>query len=262
MGAPRPQSPMTPLRPSTADRVQSFIEAVDIYEPRTLTKHTDAFRAFARAVSTRIDGRYLDRHPVEDLLPDLESLMQLGLCRKSDQVITSLSVDPNDSGRGIIRTCMPDQLFIFATIRLALESLGLEPKRYINGVAPVRRDGHGGLEAVSPSGSAQPESYVWIDVQGTDLAERKNEIERYIQGRLEAALVQVHDFPDLQACVRSLASKFDALAKERPDHRAAPFRKCIFSALAPRRPFCFLWNTLPTLPWIPIRPGARPAWVR
>ena len=42
----------------------------DQYEPERLDTQADAFRVFARFVSRTIDGRYLQRHPPLESLPD------------------------------------------------------------------------------------------------------------------------------------------------------------------------------------------------
>ena len=105
-----------------ADRVESFVAAIDGYAPQFLPQHEDAFRMFARCISRSIDGRYLDRHPPHELLPDLEHLLQLSLTRTVDEVKVHLTIDPASQGRrGVLTTCMLDQLFIYSVVRLSLE---------------------------------------------------------------------------------------------------------------------------------------------
>ena len=101
---------MTIISARSIDRVEEFTSAVDIYEPRTLEQQADNFRVFARFISRSIDARYLDRHPPEELIPDLEYLMAAGLVRQIDEIKVRLNLS-NDSGgqRGIVAAVLPSR---------------------------------------------------------------------------------------------------------------------------------------------------------
>lgn len=210
---------MVSTLPRTADRVESLIAATDTYEPKLLKEHADQFRLFARYVSRTIDGRYLEHHPPDELLPDLEQLMYASLTRGPEQIVVHLA--PSDDGegrRGVLMTCMPDQLFIYSTVRLALEYLGLRPYRSINAVVPIRRGATGEINAVAAA-DVERESFIWLEVESEDLTQRVEAIETYIHGRLEAAKAAVRDFHNITSVVEQLATRFEWLARERPDHR-------------------------------------------
>src|SRR5262245_45199105 len=122
----------------TADRVESFIAAVDGYEPTLVAEHADAFRLFARFVSRSLDGRYLERHPPQELLPDIDQMMACVLSRHPDEL--KVRVLPSDNGtarRGVLVTCMPDQPFIYSVVRMAFDTLGLRTYRSMNTIVPV-----------------------------------------------------------------------------------------------------------------------------
>ncbi len=203
----------------TADRVESFVAAVDAYEPHSLRQHADAFRVFARFISRSIDGRYLDRHPASELLPDIEQLLASTLVREPEEIKVRLSLNEEGSGRrGVLVTCMLDQPFLYSTVRLGLEFLGVKSYRTLNSVIPIRRDATGEITAIGASDS-QRESFIWLEIEADGLAEHLGEIEAYIRQRLEACRTAVSDFVPNRQVVSELAERFEQLARERPDHR-------------------------------------------
>src|SRR4051794_6531823 len=108
--------------PHNADRVESFISTIDSYEPTIVGEYEDAFRLFARFISRSIDGRYRERHPPQELLPDIEALMEASLERPGDSITVRLKIsDDPQNRRGVLITCMPDQRFIYSIVRLGLD---------------------------------------------------------------------------------------------------------------------------------------------
>ena len=203
------------------DRVERFVAAIDTYEPNKLADHEDLFRVFARFISRSVDGRYLERHPPHELLPDVEELMHTMLRRpQSDVQVVLRSLGDERVRRHVLMTCMPDQRFIYSIVRMGLDALGLKTYRTFNGIVPVTRDAQGLLSGVGAP-DAQRESFIFIEVDGDDLAERKAKIERYIHGRLDAVRTVVEDFSATSELVHGLAGRFEALAKRAHDHRDA-----------------------------------------
>lgn len=198
-----------------ADRVEKFVSTIDSYDPTLLKDHEDAFRVFARFISRSIDGRYLERHPATELLPDMEQLMKVALTRPKDAVTVSLNLADNNQ-RAILVTCMPDQRFIYSIVRQALEFMGLRTERAINSIIPVSRDKQGTISSVGAP-DADKESFIWIEVDAPDLKKRQQEIENYIRGRLETLESVVADFKPLTQMVEALAIRFETLATQRPD---------------------------------------------
>ena len=212
---------MKALIPPNADRVQAFIAAIDSYEPALLQQHEDAFRVFARYISRSIDGRYLDRHPASELLPDLEQLMAASLVRPSDGITVTLRVTEDPINRRcVLITCMPDQRFIYSIVRMALEHLELKTYRIVNSVVPIQRDETGTITTVgAPEGPR--ESFIWIEVDAETVASRRAEFEAYLTARLAAARAVVDDFDQLTGMVAGMATRFEILASSGAADRGA-----------------------------------------
>jgi len=203
------------------DRVEEFTAAVDVYEPRRLTRHEDAFRVFARLVSRSIDARYLDRHPPQELLPDLEHLMSSGVVRQPDEIKASINVLEGSGGqRGVLTACLPDHLFVLSTVLLTLDHLGVRRFRYLTNTVPVRRDSTGEIEAIGKP-DATAEAFLWIEIEAQDLDQRQDQLEEELRSRLEASQAAVADFVPITTMVGALAERLQNLADTYPDQHAA-----------------------------------------
>lgn len=205
---------MSETGPRPADRVESFVAAIDRYDLRTLDPdQDDNFRVLARFVSRSVDGRYLDRHPADELLPALENLTVANMARDPSEIKVQLDiVEGSDGTKGILTSCMADQLFIYSVVRLALERLGIPGRRRLNCVVPIQRGSTGNI--VSVGGSTQTrESWIWAELEGKDLASRSQEIVDEVRGRLQAACAVVADFAHIQDAVARMASNLTALAQ-------------------------------------------------
>ena len=85
--------------PRNTDRVEEYIEAVDRYQPRKLQAQEDEFRLFARYISRSLDARYIERHPIKELLPDLEYLMECSLSRQEKEIKVEIIVSDDGTNR-------------------------------------------------------------------------------------------------------------------------------------------------------------------
>lgn len=199
------QAPTTPSKPRTADRVETLISAIDIYEPHLIGGREDLFRVFARFVSRSVDARYLERHPPSELLPDLEHLFHGITQRKRDEIrIRLVQPDQNNARRGILIVCMTDMQFTYSTARLAIDQLGLRVYRMINTVVPIRRGEAGEIEAVGVAG-AVGESIIWCEVESDDLMKRRDEIEAYVSGRMSTLQVCIADYHAMRSVLENCA---------------------------------------------------------
>lgn len=224
----------------SADRVESFVAAADAYEPAILTNHEDAFRVFARFISRSVDARYLDRHPPHELLPDLERLMAASMVRAPDEVKVRLNIEEGSKGRrGVLISCMQDQLFIYSVIRLALEQLGIKYYRSLNSIVPVRRSATGEIVAIGVT-DAPRESFIWMEVEAQDLEQRRAAIEAQITRRLQVVQQVVEDFQPMREVVIRLAQRSELMAQERPDHRQVHEANAAFLRWALNEHFVFL----------------------
>ncbi|MCK5689214.1 NAD-glutamate dehydrogenase, partial [Myxococcota bacterium] len=202
----------------TADRVENLISSIDAYEPQKVREHEDLFRVFARFMSRSLDGRYLERHPPQELLPDIEELMSTMLVRQPDEIKIKITMNEGDAKRGVLTLAMPDQFFIFSTVTQGLENMSVEHHRYLNSAVQIKRSATGTITSVS-TGDATPEVFIWLEIEGDDLKNRTDEVITHLQARLEATQAAVEDFPAMESLVVSLADHFDDMAKKRPDHR-------------------------------------------
>ncbi|MBC7794460.1 MAG: NAD-glutamate dehydrogenase, partial [Clostridia bacterium] len=207
--SPSTQSPSTLSKPRTADRVETLIQAIDIYEPHLIGRREDLFRLFARFVSRSVDARYLDRHPPSELLPDLEHLFHGITQRRRDEIrVRLVQPDPSSPRRGILIVCMPDMQFTYSTARLAIDHLDLRVYRTINTVVPIRRGEAGEIEAVGIAG-APGESIIWAEVESDDLAQRREAIESYIAGRLSTLQVCIADYQPMRGVLEQCAATME-----------------------------------------------------
>ncbi len=213
-------SSTTPAKPRSADRVESLISAIDIYEPHLIGKHEDLFRVFARFVSRSIDARYLERHPPAELLPDLEHLFHGISQRKKDEIrVRVTQPDQSSQRRGVLIVSMPDMQFTYSTTRLAIDHLGLRTYRTINTVVPIHRDEAGAIDGVGIAGSPS-ESIIWVEIEADDLLKRREEIESYLNGRLSTLQVCISDFQAMRGVLETTANRFEALARDKSEMRA------------------------------------------
>jgi glutamate dehydrogenase len=202
-----------------ADRLESFIGAIDAYEPQFVEEQGDAFRLFARCISRVIDGRYLERHPPEELLPDLEHLLAASLRRDPTEVKVKVTIDPNSRGRrGVLMSCMADQLFIYSVVRLALEQAGVKTYRSLNSIVPIKRSSTGEITSIGLA-DAPKESFIWIEIEAAELEQRYEAIERKVRDHLQAVQLVVSDFLPMRQVVTDLATQFEKLGQDRPDQR-------------------------------------------
>ncbi len=204
----------------TADRVESFVAAIDAYEPLKLAQHEDAFRIFARFISRHIDGRYLERHPPPELLPEIEQMMAATLVREPDEIKVRLRITDEGARRGVLVSCMPDQPFLYSTVRQALEHLGAKVFRTVSSVVPVKRSTSGEMSAVGATDGVR-ESFVWAELELEDIGRRKADVEKLVRERLDGCRAAVADFASIRKVVTGAADRMLAMAKERPDHRQA-----------------------------------------
>ena len=203
---------MTQHPPRHTDRVEAYIEAVDRYEPTHVREHEDAFRLFARSMSRSLDARYLERHPTEELLPDLEHLMVCSLRRQPRE--TNVSITTNDDGtqRGVLTLCVKDYPFLISTIRLALDAFQVRSFRSLSCVMPIRRDTTGEISAVGTNDGVD-ELVMWIEIEAENLSAQQADLQSEIRHRLDDTCAAVHDFPAIREQVQQLADQFEPLGQ-------------------------------------------------
>ena len=199
--------------PRKTDRVEEYIEAVDRYQPRLLKDQEDAFRLFARYISRSLDARYLERHPIKELLPDLEHLMQCSLFREENEIKVNIIIsDDGTNRRGIVTVCIQDKPFLISTVRQTLDSFNARSFRSLNCVMPVRRGDTGEMSAVG-SVDGVDELVMWVEIEADMLSDRHEEFRDSIRNRLELAGRSVDSYPQMRLQVEKLADQFVTLSE-------------------------------------------------
>ncbi len=221
------------------DRVEAFSAAIDIYEPSRLQDHEDAFRVFARFISQSIDGRYLERHPSEELLPDLEDLMTAGLVRQADEIKICVHPPSEERQRACLTLCLPEHLFVYSTVMLALNNLGVRHYRVLNNIVPIIRSVSGDISSIGQAG-ASLESFLWLDVEFRNIEGREKEVVARLDRELRSAQIVVRDFPAICAMVEEVATRSEHLARTRPDQRVAHENNARFLRWLVNENFVFL----------------------
>ena len=191
------------------DRVEAFVSAVDAFEPARLNSEADLFRSFARALSRAFDGRYLSKHPAEELIPALESLMEAALYRQEGDVMVDVKPHPSDPSRAILMSAVEDRPFIVSSILHSLRVSGAVVTRNFNAIALTRRDTTGRLTDVSLSGGI-PESFTWLEFSTAGMSTSLSELKDSALSMLSACAIITSDYDKLQIALETAADYHEA----------------------------------------------------
>lgn len=203
------------------DRVEAFASAVDAYEPTRLANEADLFRSFARALSRAFDGRYLSKHPADELIPTLESLMETALYRQDSDVMVEVQAHPSDPSRAILMSCVDDRPFIVSSILHAIHSCGAVVTRNFNAIALTRRDTTGRLTDVSLTGGTA-ESFTWLEFTTTGMTQSLTELKTFVSELLTSCAVVTSDYDKLRIILETAADYHEA-NQERANQDVARF---------------------------------------
>jgi glutamate dehydrogenase len=200
------------------DRIEEFVGAVDHYEPLRASQHEDDFRIFARFLSRSLDARYLERHPAQELIPDLEELFCNGLHRQPEEIKIQVTVQGvSEDKRAYVSLCMPDATFIVSTVLLSLEQMKVSRTRYLANVVPVERGASGELSAISATHTLT-ESFMWIELDPRSITISAEEIKQGLKMRLETMCQIVDDFTNFRAVMTQLCDQMSTLISQGPEH--------------------------------------------
>jgi len=205
-------------RSEFVDRLLSDIRALPAKASSSLLE------SFAQAILRRADNRYLYRHRLTTLGAQLsDSLKWVTACPTQSKPLIRAFL-PKDAEHGyslegrVIETLMPDQPFIFDTLKLYMRRHGITVHNSLNVIFPVVRDENGTITSINvPAENAQKYSYTrwYVDWPESMTAEA---VAAGIQLRLETSQAMVGDFHRMVRALKELANDFDYLAKESPKH--------------------------------------------
>ncbi len=178
--------------------------------------------AFARAVLRRVDDGYLFRHRLTTLgaqLRDSFSWAKEALQSKSVQVRV---FHPNEENNGyaiegqIIETVMPDQPFIFDTLKLYMEQAGVRVMNTLHIILPASLNEDGAVTNIGTADDAKNFSYTrWY----VDIDQDREQVCTEVAERLGFARKMVRDFHLIKRDIRAVANEFEYLATLEPGRR-------------------------------------------
>jgi len=177
---------------------------------------------FARAVLGRVDDGYLFRHRMTTLDAQLRDSFQWASQKIPDLDIRVRAFRPRLDSHGysvegnVIETLMPDQPFIFDTLKLYMEQAGIRVLNSLRIILPVKLDDEGRLAGITANDeSARRVSYTrWYADWPTTLPH--DEVAAEIARRLGLARAMVEDFNLMIREVKGAANDFDYLATTDP----------------------------------------------
>lgn len=179
---------------------------------------------FAQGILRRADNRYLYRHRLTTLGAQLnDSLAWVASC-DPEAAPHVRAFSPNEDAHGyalegkVIETLMPDQPFIFDTLKLYMRRSGITVHNSLNVIFPVVRDDAGNILSINKTTEASRKySYTrwYIDWPTETDADA---IAQGVIQRLTTAQAMVADFHRMIRAIKDLANDFDYLAKESPAH--------------------------------------------
>ncbi len=186
--------------------------------------HEALMTAFAQAVLRRVDEQYLYRHRLTTLAAQLQDSFRWMTSGIVSREVEVRAFQPTEAEHGyalegrVIETVMPDQPFIFDTLKLYLRQRDVQVHNSLNIIFPVVLDG-AKLVAITPQAEQSRNwSYTrWYVSVPAGL--RFETIEAEIRQRLKVSQAMVRDFHRMTRVIKDFANEFDFLAKEDTGHR-------------------------------------------
>lgn len=181
--------------------------------------------SFARSVLRRADDRYIRMHSGLYLPDQLShSLCMVWQRPKSDIKVRVFNPTVERDGYTVagtvIETLMPDQPFIFDTIKLFLEISDVVIKNSTNVIIDVVRDDDGRLVSVG-TGQGAPESYCRLLIEQVPEEPLCRVYESEIRARLHSAALVVRDFHRMKKVAADARTFYEYLASMMP--KFAPY---------------------------------------
>ncbi len=173
---------------------------------------------FARAVVRRVDDSYLYRHNMTTLGKQLTESFRWAVPVMTRREVAVRAFEPSVSSHGyrleggVVETLMPDQPFIFDTLKLFMEHWSVRVHNVLHIILPIKIAEDGTLDAIDSSAEgAENISYTrWYVEWPTRHGARQVQAE--VSRRLVLARQMVEDFHRMNREVKAVANEFDYLA--------------------------------------------------
>lgn len=173
---------------------------------------------FARAVLRRVDDGYLFRHRMTTLGAQLRESFSWFATAASARDVRTRAFDPAEATHGytldghVVETLMPDQPFIYDTLKLFMEFSGIRVLNSLHIILPIRLADDGRLEAINAGADGVDNvSYTRWYVDFGD-AWNGDSVAAEIARRLRLARQMVEDFRQMSRDVKGLVNEFDYLS--------------------------------------------------
>jgi len=123
--------------------------------------------------------------------------------------------------RTVLQTCMPDQPFIFDSLQLLLQSLGVAPLRCIHPIVGIQRSTRGKAKSVNPRPvPGEPlESMMHFELPRMKNASQRRAVEQAVLARMERVRLVVSDHQSMRDRAKWLAGHLgDETSKSTQEH--------------------------------------------
>ncbi|MFT7579996.1 MAG: glutamate dehydrogenase [Myxococcota bacterium] len=199
----------------------------------------EQLQTFARAVVRRVDDAYLFRHRLHTLGAQLVDSFRWVVDSVGVRGVKTRAFHPTDEARGyglegfVIETVMPDQPFIYDTLKVFMEQARIRVLNSLHIIIPATVTEDGVVRSFNPPAeTGEHFSYTRWYVDWPDASDAKV-IAAEIHDRLVLAQQMVQDFHRMNLDVKSLANEFDYLstlgAEAEPCTEIAEFLRWLIS---------------------------------
>lgn len=177
----------------------------------------DFRQAFAQVVLRRVDNKYLVRHRLTTLGAQLADSANWVHERLAKNEVNVRAFRPETGSNGydlegrIIETLMPDQPFVFDTLKLFMQRRDILVHNTLNVIVPAKQNGSGLSIQMKPSADSTNYSYTrwycdWAsDLEAATLAEEA-------KNALTLSRAIVSDYRPMLRAIEEQVSKFDLLS--------------------------------------------------
>jgi glutamate dehydrogenase len=183
-------------------------------------------RELARAFFSRSDDGYLEGRGLDSQLRQWLDFADWADVRADGEVLVRI-FNPSKKTNGysldrtILQSCMPDQPFIFDSLQLLLQTLGVAPLRCIHPIVSVQRTARGNTKSVNPRPvPGEPlESMMHFELPRIKNASQRKAIQQAVLARMERVRLVVSDHQSMRERAKWLAGHLgDETTKSTQDH--------------------------------------------
>jgi len=201
-----------------AELISRLLNELAAPEPGADPSCAHLLSPFARAVLRRVDDSYLFRHNMTTLGRQLRDSFRWATGVMTERGVAVRAFDPRVATHGyrldggVLETLMPDQPFIYDTLKLFMEHLSVRVHNVLHIILPIKIAEDDTLEAIDSSAEgAENVSYTrwYVDWPSRYKAATA---QREVLRRLTLARQMVADFHRMNREAKAVANEFDYLA--------------------------------------------------